>query len=201
MSDQSWISQPFRAGVRLIEFIVRKSLHVYEFTDDPECILRIQLTTAPRAVDFGSWKISKGDPILGIHAWNERMPKIPREGATIEWAIRLRRQAIHSFQKVSEELQKDDKYSQVRAVYGESTIFSFSGHTGGLQMIQRLGFTIVPYHSPSGRFGEFWANLFSWWLMWAFNDVSLDTRDFKKMERTEAWFKAEDFIQRFGSGA
>ncbi len=192
-----WLSLPFRFGVRLIEFIVRKSLKIYEFTDDPDCILRIQLTTSPRSVDFGSWRISKGDPVLGIHAWNERLPKIPAEGATLQWAIKLRRQTIYSFRKITEELRKGGKYSQIRAVYGESTIFSFSGHTGGLKMMQRLGFTILPYESPSGKFGEFWANLFSWWLMWAYNDVSLDSRVFRQTERTEVWFEVDDFIQHF----
>jgi hypothetical protein len=197
MDKQSWISWPFRAGVRLIEFLLRKSLHIYEFTDDPECIIRIQLTTAPHSVDFGSWKISKGETVLAIHAWNERMPKLPSEGATLAWAVRLRRLAIHSFEKVAEELQKGGKYSQVQAIYGESTIFSFSGHTGGLHMIQRLGFTVLPLRSAAGKFGEFWANLFSWWLMWAFNNASLDTRNFKQLERTEVWFKVDEFIQRF----
>jgi YkoP domain len=198
MGEHTWLSRPLKAGVRLIEYLVRKSMHVYEFTDDPDCILRIQLTTSPRSVDFGTWQISKGETILSIHAWNEKMPKIPREGATLEWAIQLRRQVVHSFQKVAEELQKGGKYSQVRAIYGESTIFSFSDHTGGLKMMQRLGFTVLPYQSPSGKFGNFWANLFSWWLMWAFNDSSLDTRQFKKLDRTETWFPVDEFIRRYG---
>jgi hypothetical protein len=198
MGVQTWLSRPLKAGVRLIEYLVRKSMHVYEFTDDPDCILRIQLTTSPRSVDFGTWQISKGDTILSIHAWNEKMPKIPEQGATIEWAIRLRRQVVHSFHKVAEELQMRGKYSLVKAIYGESTIFSFSEHTGGLKMMQRLGFSILPYHSASGKFGDFWANLFSWWLMWAFNDLSLDTRHFKHLERTETWFQVDEFIQRYG---
>src|SRR5512137_1157881 len=106
MGEQSWLSRPLKAGVRLIEYLVRKSMHVYEFTDDPDCILRIQLTTSPRSVDFETWQISKGETIISIHAWNEKMPKIPEEGATIEWAIQLRHQVVHSFQMVAEELQK-----------------------------------------------------------------------------------------------
>ncbi|NJD59029.1 MAG: hypothetical protein C3F13_17135 [Anaerolineales bacterium] len=198
MDAQAWISRPLRAGVRLIEYLVRKSLHVFEFTDDPECILRIQLLSAPHSVDVGRVKISTGDVILAIHAWNERMPKLPVEGPTLEWGVRLRRLVIHSFEAVAREIQKGGKYSQVRAVYGESTIFSFSEHTGGLRMIQRLGFTILPYHSQTGKFGEFWSNLFSWWLMWAFNDASLRSRNFWKMERTEAWYMVDDFVKRFG---
>ena len=198
MVDRSYLSRPLKAGVRLIELLVRKSLNVYEFTDDPDCILRIQLMPAPRNVDFGSVNITKGDPVLAIHVWNERMPKLPKDGATLEWGVRLRRLLIHSFEAVAQEIRTGGKYSKVRAIYGESTLFSFTDHTGGLRMMQRLGFTIVPYHSSSGKFGEFWANLFSWWLMWAYNDVSLRSRDFWDMERTEAWCMLDEFIQQYG---
>jgi hypothetical protein len=198
MTDHAWINRPLKAGVRLIELLVRKGLHVYEFTDDPECILRIQLTPAPHSANIHGQAIARGDLVLGIHAWNERMPRLPEQGANIEWAIRLRRLTIHSFEEVARELQKGGKYSTVRAIFGESTIFSFSEHTGGLRMMQRLGFTMLPYQSSSGKFGEFWANLFSWWLMWAFNNASLNSREFRHLERTEAWMLIGDFIQRFG---
>jgi hypothetical protein len=198
MDNHSLIGKPFRAGVLLIEYLLRKSMHVYEFTDDPECILRTQLTPAPHAVELTNGKISKGELVLAIHAWNERMPQIPPEGPSMEWAIRLRRLTVHSFEAIAKELQKGGKYAQVRAVFGESTIFSFSKHTGGLRMMQHLGFTILPAPSTAGKFGEFWANLFSWWLMWAFNNVSLDSRDFKNLERTELWAMVDDFMRRFG---
>ena len=201
MASHTYITRLLRAGVRLIEYLIRKSLHVYEFTDEPDCILRIQLTPAPRSVHEGGVAVSKGDTVLVIHAWNERMPKLPKEGPTLEWGIRLRRLAVHSFEAVANELQKGGKYSQVRAIYGESTLFSFSDHTGGLRMIQHMGFTILPYRGSTGKFGEFWANLFSWWLLWAFNDVSLQSRDFWRQERTEIWFMAEDFIERYGGKA
>jgi hypothetical protein len=197
MQGHSWISKPFKAGVLLIEFLLRKSLRVYEFTDDPNCILRIQIASAPHTVMIENQAITKGDPVLGIHVWNEHMPKLPEQGASIEWAIRVRRMAIHSFGEVARELQKGGKYAPIHAVFGESTIFSFSEHTGGLRMMQSLGFTMLPYDRPSGKFGEFWANMFSWWLMWAFNDVSLHSRHFRNLDRTEAWMLVDDFIHRY----
>jgi hypothetical protein len=199
MHSQSWIERELKGGVRLIDYLLRKNLHVYEFTDDPGCLLRLQLTIAPHTIELGSQLVTKGDPVLGIHAWNERIPRLPEQGPSLEWAIRLRRLSVHSFGLVARELQKGGQYSPVKAIFGESTIFSFSSHTGGLQMMQHLGFTIIPFHSATGKFGEFWANLFSWWLMWAFNDVSLRSRDFRHLERTEAWMLVDDFINRFAS--
>jgi hypothetical protein len=65
-------------------------------------------------------------------------------------------------------------------------------------MMRHLGFTILPYQRPLGRFGEFWENLFSWWLMWTYNKVSLQSREFLHLQRTEIWMTAKKFILRYG---
>jgi len=186
------------AAVCLIDFLLRTSQGIYEFTDDPECILRIQLKRATHEVNIGNERILKGESVLAVHAWNERMPKLPLEGATLEWALQLRRQVIHSFRQVAQVMQADNQYSQVRAVCGESALFSFSGHTGGTRLMQHLGFTVLPYHRPFGRFGEFWENLFSWWLMWTYNYASLNSREFLRLQRTEIWITAQEFMRRYG---
>jgi hypothetical protein len=187
-----------RTAIRLVDSLLRKSQGIYEFTDDPECILRIQLKRATHEVNFGNEKILKGELLLAVHAWNERMPKLPLEGATLEWALRLRRMVVHSFKSVAREMQNDSRYSQARAVCGESALFSFTDHTGGTRLMQHLGFTVLPYHRPLGRFGELWENLFSWWLMWAYNDVSMQSREFLHLQRTEIWITADEFSRRYG---
>lgn len=187
-----------RAVVCWIDTLLRKIQRIYEFTDDPECILRIQLKRAAHSVTLGGERILKGDPVLAVHAWNERMPKIPKEGPTLEWALVLRRQVIYTFRKVAKEICLDHQYSQVRAVCGESALFSFVDHTGGTHLMQHLGFTVLPYYRPLGRFGEFWENLFSWWMMGTYNDASLRSRDFLHLQRTEIWMTVDEFIWRYG---
>ncbi len=186
------------AGVRFIDTILSKSLGIYVFCDDPVCIMRIQLARAPHTVSIGNQRILKGEPVLGLHAWNERMPKLPKEGANLVWALRLRKQVVHSFMLVAKEMVRDARYSQVRAVFGSSAVFSFSDHVGGTRLMQHFGFTVLPYHRPFGRFGEFWENLFSWWLMWAYNTSSLRSRQFWRLQRTEIWITKDEFLRRFG---
>jgi hypothetical protein len=190
-----------RAAVRLIDTLIRKSEGVFEFSKDPNCILRLQLRRAAHSVTIGNARISKSEPVLEVHAWNERMPKLPEEGATLVWALQLRRQVIHSFKEVAKLMQQNHQYSQVQAVCGTSALFSFSEHIGGTRLMQHLGFTVMPYHRPLGRFGEFWENLFSWWLMWAYNDTSLHSREFWHLQRTEIWITADEFIRRYGESA
>jgi hypothetical protein len=187
-----------RAVVRLIDTLLSKKAGLFEFSQAPDVILRIQLRTAPHPVDVSGITITKGDPVLAIHIWNERIPRIPAAGADLEWALKIHRRIIYSFQGVARWMQQDPCAADIRAIFGISVLFSFSDHTGGMQMVRHLGFTVVPFHRPVGRFGEFWENLFSWWLMWTYNDVSLRSRKFWRLRRTEIWMTRDEFIHRFG---
>jgi hypothetical protein len=192
------VVKTLRSGVRLIDYLLRKHGDLREFSQDPSCILRIQLTTSPHPVTLGSTLINKGDPVLALHLWNEHMPQLPQQGAELEWAIHLRRRLIDTFKGVARQLRDDDRYAAVKAIFGISVLFSFSEHVGGARMMQHLGFTVLPYYRPKGRFGEFWENLFSWWLMWTYNETSIRSRKFWHLQRTEVWMDADEFMQRYG---
>jgi YkoP domain len=186
-----------RVAVRWIDNLLCKFQGVYVYSRDPECILRLQLRTSTHTLPLGSWVVHKGEPVLALHAWNERMPVIPPEGADLAWALTLRRRLVYSFMGIARLIQEDPLYEQVRAVCGSSGLFSFSDHTGGVQMMQRMGFVVIPYHQPFGRFGKFWENLFSWSLMWAYNTNSLNLRKFWRLQRTEIWMTRVEFVERY----
>lgn len=188
----------FKASVRLIDHLLRVSQGIKEISEDPECILRIQLRWASYTVTIASETILRREPVLAIHAWNERMPVLLQTGPNLEWALQLRRQVVHSFRLVAQVMQSDSRYSQVCAVTGASALFSFTDHTGGVRLMQHLGFTVLPYHRPLGKFGEFWENLFSWWLMWTYNKASLKSRQFFRLQRTEIWMTASEFLRCYG---
>jgi hypothetical protein len=198
MDNNSWVGKQLRAGIRLIESRIRKSERSYEYCDDPDCVLRIQLMSSPRRVVLGGIVILKDDPVLAIHVWNERMPVIPAGGADLQWAMHLRRKVLHSYKLLARVIRNDAAYAPVRAIYGASALFSSSNHTGGRRMMESFGFTILPYHSPLGKFGDFWENLFSWWLMYAYNTASMGSRKFWQLERTEIWMARDEFIRRYG---
>jgi hypothetical protein len=193
----NWVAKLLRSGVRLIDTILRKRGDLREFSQDPACILRIQLRTAPHQVTLNSTTIKKGETVLALHLWNEHMPQLPQEGAELEWAINLRRRLIKTFKTLARLLRDDGRYAEVKAVFGVSVLFSFSDHIGGARMMQHFGFSVMHYEHPTGTFGEFWENLFSWWLMWTYNEASIHSRKFWRLERTEIWMDTNDFIRRF----
>ena len=187
-----------RGGVRLIDHLLSASLRIIVISQDPQCIFRIQLAQAVHSVIVDSQHILKGDSVVVLHLWNERMPILPASGADLEWALQLRRKLIYSFRLIASFMQNNSQFSTVRAIYGASAVLSFTDHTGGTRLMQHLGFSVLPYQRPFGKFGEFWENLFSWWLMWTYNEASLQSRKFQHLQRTELWMTTEDFLQHYG---
>jgi hypothetical protein len=94
----------------------------------------------------------------------------------------------------------DPRLASVRAVGGTTALLSPGSHPGGRRFLERLGFTILPYRSPLGRFGEFWENFYAWWLMWTFNVASLRHRQLLHLRRAELWMAADEFVSRYSPG-
>ncbi len=158
-------------------------------------ILRVQITRASHPMDLVDPSIKAGDPIVALHLWNDHLPLIPPSGPDMAWARSVQRLFISSLQAIAEEMQKDPRLTDVCAVQGESVLISL---TGGEHLIRRLGFVILPSHNPLGRFGEFWENFYTWWLMWAYNPASLRNRHFSSLKRAELWMTTSQFIRHFG---
>ena len=60
---------------------------VFEYTDDPACIFRIQHAQAEQPLTLsGGARIEPGMPILNLHLWNEHIPLMGPDGATVGWA-------------------------------------------------------------------------------------------------------------------
>jgi hypothetical protein len=136
--------------------------------------------------------------VLELHLWNEHIPALPPAGPDLAWASRTRRLFINSLYTVGQLVKIDSRLASVQAVGGVSVLLSDGDRSSGERMIHRLGFEILPYHTRLGRFGEFWENFYSWWLMWAFNPVSLNHRQLLRLERVEFWMPRGEFLKRFG---
>lgn len=188
-----------RAAIRGLDRLLRRAYGVFEFCDEPECILRLRLTRMPRPMSLPGGVIGKGEPVLELHLWNERLPLPPVEGPDLAWAIRIGRMWIRSLHCAGRYMRRAPYLGGVRAVGGVTALLFAGDHAGGVRLMERLGFTVVPHRNPLGRFGEFWQNLYSWWLMWAFNPASIRGRSFTRLRQAEIWMTAEDFLGRYGA--
>lgn len=189
-----------RALIRGMDALIRRVGGVFEFSTHPDCILRLQIARARHPFSLADgMNVQRDDPLLLLHLWNERVPPFDPTGPDLAWATQAYRMFRTSLGEAARWLEGQPDRIGVRAV-GGATILAFSGETGaGAKVLKRLGFELFPYHNPVGRFGEFWENLYTLALMWAYNPTSVRHRSLSRTRRTEMWMSARQFLARYGS--
>ena len=189
---------PLRAIIRRFDAWLSHVEGVEPFTDDPHCIMRIQLAHASHTLALPDSTVPGDAQVLLLHAWNERMPPIPSKGPDLAYGAKLRRLTVATLKLVARHIQQTALLSSIQAVGGITAHVSLKGAAGGRVMLEQLGFTVVPYHRPLGAFGEFWENFYTWWLMWAFNPASTRHRKLWELQRTEFWMTKAKFLEEYG---
>lgn len=184
--------------IRCFDRFLRWVLGVFEFCDESDCLLRVRRASAAHTVILPERHIPAGAPILELHLWNEHIPPLPPTGSDLAWAVRSQRMLIASLRTLARQMRHDSRLDGVKAVGGVTVLFFAGDGSGGAKIFERLGFAVCPYHNPLGRFGEFWENLYTWAIMWAFNAVSLRRRRLLRLRRSEIWMATDEFLRRYG---
>jgi hypothetical protein len=182
--------------IRLLDAWLCRIYGVFEFYDAPDCILRLQVVRVKRTIRLPDLELQTGKPVLLLHLWNEKMQRFPSTGPDLAWAKVMERAFIESLKKAARYLSQDPRLVEVQAIGGVTILFPSQPGDGSL--MKRLGFTLLPYSSPLGRFGEFWENFYSWLLIWTYNPASLPSHRLMRLRRTEFWISKEEFLRRFG---
>jgi hypothetical protein len=192
-----WWAVIVRGVIRRFDSFLRKRNGVFEFCQAEDCILRLSYSRASHPLCLTGGGVPRGAPVLLLHLWNERIPSIPPNGPDFSWASSTQRMFLHSLQLVAAYLESNLCQQSIQAVGGNTALLKYNDRAGGRRLVQRMGFTVLPYQSSLGSFGEFWENFYAWWLMWAFNPVSLRDRNWLRMRRMEIWMTVDEFKCRF----
>jgi len=188
-----------RAAVRGLDMLIRRAVHVREFTQDENCILRVALgrSTGEMTLSDGT-RIEKDEVVGELHLWNEHLPRMDEEGPSLEWATKAYRLWRASLKKLAAYLENDPQFENVRAFRGESALLK--DDLEGSALFERLGFDLVRRDRTSKlkRFGEFWENLYTWWLIWTFNPGSLRRKKLFRMERAQIWISRQALLEKYG---
>ncbi len=188
---------PLRSLIRRFDTWLSHRYGVYVFQDREGILLRIQEARLWRDLSLPDGFVARGSRALLLHLWNERMPPIPPAGPDLVYAVRLRRALLFSLRELARYWARTPRLRDVEAVGGVTAHFVSKGE-GNTMLLEHLGFTVLPYHRPAGAFGEFWENFYTWWLMWAFNPVSMRHRPIWALQRLEFWMTGKAFLERYG---
>lgn len=183
--------------IRAFDAFLGRCLGIVPLSDAPSCLLRVRITRSAHAISLPDGGIAAGAPVLELHLWNERVPRMPSTGPDLAWAHRAQRMFLGSLREAARRLREDPRMAAVQAVTGSTVLIYGAGGVVRSRLLQGLGFTVAPVHSPLGRFGEFWENSYTRALMWAYNPASVRHLRVFEMRHDEFWMARGDFLRRF----
>jgi hypothetical protein len=177
---------------------------VTEFTSDPTCILRIRIGRIESDLMLADGTCGRvGDRFIDLHLWNEQIPEMPKEGASIAWARQMHVCFQHSLRQLARYLAARSDLADVCIV---RCTLMFAGPERDSQMIRllgRYGFELVPA-APSVTGGErvrrFVENILISLIVFAHNATAL-RRDTLRRGRTRVFISRRALGQRYGGGA
>lgn len=171
-----------------------------EFSDSAECMLRVARRRADCAMTLSDGVVvARGDPILELHFWNER---IPQASATqgLGWGGRFGRRLIRSFAELAAAIETDPRICDAVAIRGR---LAFAG-TRNRDETRRFGrwFGLeTPADDRPPALGQrvhdaaedIWLVL----LSYAFNPGSLRGRETLR-RRDDLWMSRRTLVARYG---
>jgi hypothetical protein len=172
--------------VFVLDSWLRRRHGVFEFSNNPQCIFRLQRSTATqRCVLSDGVAVAPGDALLTLHIWNEHMPQ-RGAGSSLAWAKQLSRAIDRSLHLLHDYLRDNaDDYSQVAAVCAEMKLGPATYAAQLAQLSARFGFEWAPAQErPARRVSRIGENIFMLMLVVASNPRSASLSVLKREPMT-----------------
>jgi hypothetical protein len=200
--EAGWKDEFWVALVGTLDAWLRSYYDIRNFTDHPQCVLRIGPMPAPVPVSLSDGtEIGEGELVGALHLWNEHVPRYSGSGPTLAWAKEMRQRMLRSLGLLADFVARDPVWAPVRAFCGDSTL---SSRIGGLQMqrlARRYGFEPVqPRDTLSRHLHTVADSLIVWGLTRAFNPAALPRQRFLR-DHNELWISRSVLVTLYGRDA
>ena len=97
-----------------VSLFIRTCYGVYEFTDDPSCVLRVGLSPARSTISLSDGtRIEAGELVGTLHIWNEHLPRYAPDGPDLRWACVVRNRVLHSFHALALYVESEPAWRQI----------------------------------------------------------------------------------------
>jgi hypothetical protein len=180
----------------LIDAILRRKQNIAAFWDDPGCVLRINLRAAPRPLPLDGNVVRPGTKVLELHLWNEHLPQVGASDSSLAWAVKGHAALVRSLAALAQHVEQRADLADVPAVFGITTFMSQKDAQTAERVLARLGFAQTAYRSSLGAFGDFWENLYAWFLYRTFRR-SAPRKPLLGMRRKLLWMSKEELVRRY----
>jgi hypothetical protein len=194
----AWPDELWAGSIAWADGVLRACYGIYEFTDDPHCILRVGLSHARAAVSLSDGtSIELGEMIGTLHFWNEHLPRYSSKGPDLGWACAIRDRGVYSLCAFCDYIESAAEWREVRAIRGEAVLPARLGASQIGRVFQRYGFERVPTDpSLCARLHDLGKCFVLWGLTRAFNPAALPRQPFLR-DRHELWISRSTLLMRY----
>ena len=193
-----------RQLVRGFDALLAQYYGIREFTDDPDCIMRIALARAEREIVLSDGTtVRADDAVIDLHWWNERLPRIPPQGPDAAWATSMRRHIVLSLRSLARHMSNNPELDPIRALRAEIVFGTRVGRPQLVRFARHFGFDLVERRTNPGLGGQLHLagdSILLWGLIWAYNPRGLKHKPLLR-ERSEVWISRTAFLGRTGGAA
>jgi hypothetical protein len=187
-ASATWPDELWTGSISIVDAVLRSYYRIREFTDDPNCVLRVGLSEArsPVLLSDGT-QIRVGEPIGTFHFWNEHLPAYPASGPNLAWACKMRDRVVGSLRAFDDYIDSDPVWQDVQAICAETALPTRLGASQIGRVFRRYGFELIPTNPSLGaRLHGFGECFVLWGLTRAFNPAALPRQPFLR-DRHELW--------------
>jgi hypothetical protein len=155
-------SHPWLArAIFALDTRLQRRLAVIEYSAHPSCIFRLGIARARRELTlYDGTHMQPGDRVVELHFWNEHMPPVPPNGATIRWARGVQQNAIVSLRELALYLAKRPDLHDINVICADAPFGTLAQSRQVARMMGYFGFEASAAHEPLSvgerihRFGE-----------------------------------------------
>jgi hypothetical protein len=104
-----------------------------------------------------------------------------------------------SLVKLARHLEESPENRAVAGLVGITTFLSPEEAQTGQRLLSRLGFDFEPYRSPLGAFGDFWENVYVWFLNRTFGGKHVRRRSLGGLRRYLVWMPRKALVRRYAA--
>ncbi len=118
---QSPHSHPWLAElIFALDSRLRRGHAIVEYSAHPACIFRLEIGLAGRQSSLrDGTQVRAGERIAQLHFWNEHIPHVPQNGATIRWAREMQKSIAISLRELSHFLSLRPDLRDISVICGD----------------------------------------------------------------------------------
>jgi YkoP domain len=196
--DHPWLG----AIIERIDARLRAREGVYEYSASPDCIFRIQVTDSREAIKLSDGtQLRPGDQIINLHLWNEQLPIVPKNGATLSWARRMSQAVQSSLRELALYLIARPDLTSVVALRANMSFGSAEQSEQITRIAARYGFEAAGPAEPAtmaGRLHRYGENVLISLMVIARNTAAFRFQSLRR-NRTPVYMSRRKLESRFRS--